>query len=144
MADISNQLTSLFYVDDDQDDREFFQDAVSRLGQEVLLFHMADDLLKAIVNPPKVPSIVFLDLNMPNKNGFEVLKEMKSLDTTNKLPIVIYSTATDSKTVEQCRKLGASLYVRKPSSLPALQQVLRQVLAIDFSSFKPDTKNFVL
>lgn len=138
------EFKSIFYVDDDQDDREFFQDAVNRLGQKVVLFHLADDMLDAISSSPPMPSIVFLDLNMPNKNGFEVLQQIKSSENVNHLPVVIYSTATDSKTVDECRKLGASLYIRKPSSLPALQQVLRQVLAIDFSTFKAGVKNFVV
>lgn len=144
MTDISTPLLSLFYVDDDQDDREFFQHAFNRLGQKAMLFRIADDLLEAISNTPPLPSIIFLDLNMPNKNGIEVLKQIKLMDNIKELPIVIYSTASDTETVDLCRKLGASLYVRKPSSLPALQQVLRQVISIDFETFKPNAKTFVL
>lgn len=144
MNDTIDQQTSLFYVDDDQDDLEFFEEAVCKLGQGVMLFQGAEELLSVIKNPPPTPSMVFLDLNMPNKNGFEVLQEIKGSENFKNFPLIIYSTATDSNTVDRCRKLGASLYVRKPTSLPALQQVLRQVLSIDWENFKPDAKNFVI
>ena len=144
MTDIINQQNSLFYVDDDIDDLEFFQEAVESLGERVFVFHNANDALLAIKDSTSLPSMLFLDLNMPTKNGFEVLEELKSAKKINKFPIIIYSTASDSSTVDRCRKLGASLYIRKPTSLPALKQVLRNVLAIDWETFKPDVKNFVL
>ncbi len=139
-----SHITSIFYVDDDRDDLDFFQEAVERLGERVALFHLADDLIEAMHNPPPQPSIVFLDLNMPNKNGFDLLQEIKASDAFQNLPLVVYSTASDTHTVQRCRKLGASLYIRKPTSIAALQQALRNVLAINWETFEPCEKNFVV
>ena len=144
MTAITHPVTSLFYVDDDIDDLEFFQEAIEILGEQVILFHNANDLLFSLNDSSIAPSMVFLDLNMRTKNGVGVLEEIKSSEHFRKFPILVYSTASDSATVDRCRKLGASLYIRKPTSLPALKQVLRQVLAIDWETFKPDLKNFVL
>ncbi|MBF6607930.1 MAG: response regulator [Flavobacterium sp.] len=141
---MQSEVKTLFYVDDDRDDLEFFQQAVENLGERVALFHLADELIAAIRNPPPVPSMIFLDLNMPNKNGFDLMQEIKESEAFRDLPLVIYSTASDSHTVERCRLLGASLYIRKPTSIAALQQALRQVLQIDWTSFRPDAKNFVV
>ena len=142
--ELSSQVTTtLFYVDDDRDDLEFFQEAVDRIGESVTVFHLGDDMINAMHNPPPAPSIVFLDLNMPDKTGFDLLKEIKESTAFKGLPLIIYSTASDSNTVEKCRKMGASLYVRKPTSQAALQQAIRYVLSIDWNTFKPTAKNFL-
>lgn len=140
---IPKQVKSFFYVDDDTDDLEFFEEAVGQIGKSVRLFTNPEDVLAAVAQHAD-PLLLFLDLNMPHKNGFEVLKEIKESNSAQKFPVIIYSTASDSATVDRCRNLGASLYIRKPTSLAALQQVLRKVLLIDWETFKPDVKNFMI
>jgi CheY-like chemotaxis protein len=133
----SLQATSLFYVDDDPDDLEFFQEAVNAIGESVVLFSLADDMINAIKNPPPAPSIIFLDLNMPNKSGFEVIQEIKRSEAYKGLPLVVYSTASHDATVERCREMGANLYIRKPTSLTELKEAIKYVAGVDWKKLPP-------
>jgi CheY-like chemotaxis protein len=135
--------TNLFYVDDDQDDLEFFQEAMESIGEQATLFTVGDDMIKAMHSPPPAPSVVFLDLNMPIKSGFELVEEIKASKAFSHLPLIIYSTANDQATIDRCNKLGASLYVPKPTSIKELQDVLKYIINIDWETWKPTPANFL-
>lgn len=60
-----------------------------------------------------MPNLVLLDLILPGKNGFEVLKELKSHPETSKIPIVISSNLGDEEEVQQGLKLGAADFLIK-------------------------------
>ena len=67
----------IFYIDDDQDDLDFFNDAIQSLGENVKLFLFPDEMFKILKNPPPNPSVIFVDLNMPLKTGIEIIKDLK-------------------------------------------------------------------
>ena len=127
--------TTIFYVDDDVDDLDFFKEAIDAIGRDVSLFVLGDEMIHALNNPPPNPSIVFLDLNMPGKNGFDVLKELKELDAYKDLPIVILSTANDQQNIDMAKKAGANLYIKKANSVQDLKKSIQFVLDIDWSIF---------
>ncbi len=106
---------SLFYVDDDPDDLELFKEACDGIGEDVCIFQYADLMLHSLHNPPPSPSIVFVDLNMPTLNGFDVISEIKSAPSLSHLPIIVYSTSSHHADIERCKLLGVSLFVTKPS-----------------------------
>ena len=51
----------LFYVDDDEDDLEFFLEVACSIGIEAKLFNRGDKLLFSLLNPPPNPSLIFID-----------------------------------------------------------------------------------
>ncbi|MBU0706776.1 response regulator [Patescibacteria group bacterium] len=59
------------------------------------------------------PELVFLDLLMPNKDGYAVLEEAKSMDETKDIPIVILSNFGDEKEIKKAKDLGARDYYVK-------------------------------
>ena len=61
----------------------------------------------------KPPAIVLLDLNLPKIGGFEVLRRIRSLDRTKRLPVVILSSSDDKDDVDMCFDLHANSYVHK-------------------------------
>jgi response regulator RpfG family c-di-GMP phosphodiesterase len=134
---------SIFYIDDDQDDLDFFNDAIESLGENVKLFLFPDDMFKILKNPPPKPSVIFLDLNMPLKTGFEIILEIKKGGKYNNLPLIVYSTSSNSEIIDRCRDLGASLFITKPTSLAALKKAIEYVLKIDWSNHKSDKNNFL-
>lgn len=72
---------NIYLADDDEDDRSFFQDALKEVCEEYTLTTAADgrELMNILYTPPvRLPDIIFLDLNMPAKNGFECLAEIKN------------------------------------------------------------------
>lgn len=138
-----NNLT-IFYTDDDEDDLSIFADAVESLPEEIQLqtYNGGDKLLSAIYNPPPIPYVVFLDLNMPGKNGFDVLKELRDSEKKD-IPVVIFSTSNEPGIIEKCRLLGANLFITKPVLMKDIVKSIEHALRINWKEFVPDAKNFV-
>lgn len=135
--------TSIFYVDDDIDDLEFFKEVIIEINESVTLFEEGAELLNTLNSPPPIASVIFLDLNMPVKSGFDLLKEIKSSPTVESIPVVILTTSINPSDVQMCKKLGANLYIRKPTSISSLRKVVSHVLSIDWNNFNPSDKEFV-
>lgn len=64
-----------------------------------------------ILNQPKV---ILLDLKMPKVSGLEVLKEIKSDERTQKIPVIIMTSSKEDSDISACYKLGVNSYVVKP------------------------------
>ena len=102
-----------------------------------------DELIYALENPPPSPHIVFLDLNMPGKNGFETLKELRQTNDFKDLPIVILSTSTDESSIRTSRRLGANYYIPKSTDYTKLKTSVHYALNMDWERFVADPSNFV-
>lgn len=135
--------TSIFYADDDIDDLDFFKEVTAELNEPVTLFEEGSELLSSLQNPPPQPSVVFLDLNMPVKSGFDVLNEIRSTPSMKELPVIILTTSTNPADIKSCKELGANLYMRKPTSSDALQKAIIYVLAKDWKTFVASDKEFL-
>jgi DNA-binding response OmpR family regulator len=130
---------TIFYTDDDREDLFNFQEAVNDIQADITLLTMdhGDELLNALHTPPPSPNIIFLDLNMPGKSGFELLKEIKTSERFAGYPVVIFSTSDDPKTISATRDLGADLYITKPTSFPALKKAIQYSINIDWELIRP-------
>ena len=135
--------TRIFYVDDDTDDRDLFERAVQTLDHAVLLFSMAEQMLSRMQDPPSGPSIVFMDLNMPKMNGYELLAAMRSNPNFNDIPIIILSTANDRLIIQKCWDRGADLYVKKFSNFKEFARTIKAITQIDWKNRKRVRENFV-
>ncbi|KUJ60853.1 histidine kinase [Flavobacteriaceae bacterium CRH] len=136
---------TIFYTDDDEDDLSIFTDAVESLPKKIELktYNGGEKLLNAIYNPPPTPSVVFLDLNMPGKNGFDVLKELQDSEEKKDIPIIIFSTSSEPGIIEKCRTLGADYFITKPVLMKDIVKSIEHALAINWKEFIPGPKNFV-
>ena len=87
-----NELNILL-ADDDTDDCLFFKDAVTVFipAANFTAVHDGDQLMQLLGNTTnKMPDMLFLDLNMPRKNGFECLTEIKQHEKLKTMPVVIF------------------------------------------------------
>lgn len=130
----------IFLADDDVDDRSMFEEVITEIDQSIQLTCVEDgmmllQLLKSENND--LPHLIFLDLNMPNKNGKECLDEIRKSERLKHIPVVIYSTSSSPKDIDDTFDKGANLYVRKPSSFNELRSITRAVLSIDWQIHKP-------
>lgn len=71
------------------------------------------------------PDLILLDLNLPRKDGREVLAEIKTDDGLRHIPVVVLTTSQADSDVARAYDLRANCYVRKPAQLDAFQQVVR-------------------
>jgi len=136
-------FTSIFYADDDIDDLDFFKEVAAEINEPVTLFEEGQKLLTQLHNPPPNASVIFLDLNMPVKSGFQVLEEIKANPAIRNIPVVILTTSINPADIELCKNLGANLYVRKPASIAGLRRAVGYVLSIDWINYNPTDKEFV-
>ena len=86
-----------------------------------------------------LPDLIFLDLNMPEKNGKECLQEIRSNRNFDSIRVVIYSTSSSRKDIDDTRTLGANLYLVKPNSFGSLKAALKNIVAADW----PPSADFV-
>ncbi|MBZ4034948.1 response regulator [Flavobacterium sp. 17A] len=137
---------TIFYTDDDEDDITIFTDAVDSISQNIILqtYSEGQKLLNAIFNPPSTPYVVFLDLNMPGKNGFDVLEELRNSDYKKDIPVVIYSTSSEPGIIEKCRTLGANGFITKPVLMSDIIKSIEHAIQIDWGKFITTKSNFVL
>jgi CheY-like chemotaxis protein len=135
--DTNNQgLKTILLADDDRDDREFFRDALSAVSDDIVL-HLAENGIEALNmlhSGTGTPDLVFLDLNMPMKNGYECLHDIKQDRTLLQIPIIIFSTSLQRETANEVYERGASLYIIKPNSFVDLKDLLKKVLDMNWSS----------
>src|ERR1035437_5782764 len=128
---------NILLADDDKDDRSFFKKALKEVAISTHLTTVNDgeQLMKYLAdNSEQLPNILFLDLNMPRKNGLESLVEIAENETLKDLSIIIFSTSSPHEKgyelamVSNLFKLGARVYIRKPTDLKQLEQLLDHAL----------------
>jgi CheY-like chemotaxis protein len=134
----------IFYTDDDKDDREIFSSVVEEIGSHNLhLQKSGDELLTALKNPPPTPHMIFLDLNMPGKSGFDVMEEISSGNAPLKAPIIVFSTSDDEESIMRAKGLGASMYVVKPGSFSCLKSAITNLLSMNWHASVVTGKPFL-
>lgn len=140
---------NIVLADDDKDDCFLFDEAVEEMPLHVKLtiVHDGEELMRLLANAAGVlPDALFLDLNMPRKNGFECLSEIRLNENFSRLPVIIFSTSFDSEKANRLYEKGAFYYMRKPSRFSKLQKVIHQALTqiSESTNGQPPKKDFVL
>lgn len=134
-------------ADDDQDDRFFFEKALKTLSTSVNFVTMEDgEKLMAwlLKNTNTIPDVLFLDLNMPRKNGSECLLEIKNNPKLKDLPVVIYSTSLHEDVANILYANGAYYYVKKPD-YTELPGILKKVIGlISENHVQPSRDKFIV
>ena len=144
-----NEPVKVVLADDDKDDQEVFQDALTeaKIPADLTTVNNGQELLNHLKDPTEPnPDIIFLDINMPVKNGKEVLEEIKADESLKEIPTVMLSTSDNPKDVEETFNAGANLYVRKPFSFRSLILILKKVFMLKWAGvlFKPLRKTFFM
>lgn len=138
--------THVLMAEDDDEDFYIFSLAIKELSIKVILTRAENgDILLQLMDE-KNPDIVFLDLLMPCKDGRTCLKEIRSNKKYDTIPIVVYSSLSDLKSIEFCYREGSNLYAIKPSTLNELKTVLEKIFSIDWKKmlYFPPRSKFVV
>ena len=132
---MKNEYMHILLADDDEDDRLFFVDAFKELkiNTKVEVFTDGVELMNHLNKEGVIlPHILFLDLNMPKKNGLDCLDEIKSNEKFNEIAIAIYSTSSSEEHIEETFVKGANIYIKKPNDFNTLKKILSEVVAINW------------
>jgi CheY-like chemotaxis protein len=118
----------ILIAEDDADDRFLLQAAFEENGFSDRLQFVENGVevieyltsLKGTDKERSFPRFILLDLNMPKKDGREVLKELKQNPDLRKIPVIIFSTTNNEQEMRRCYELGANSYITKPNSFESL------------------------
>ena len=128
---IVNREKLVLYADDDTDDRAWASEACKVAGSPLQIQFVENG--KQVLNylgeasPDALPSLIVLDLNMPEMDGRQTLQHLKSNPQFKHIPVVIVTTSSNRIDKDVCTRLGASLYLTKPDSHAEWQNIIRQL-----------------
>jgi CheY-like chemotaxis protein len=124
---------NILLADDDTDDCNFFKEALIGLSISANLtaVHDGEQLMQHLNNEiNELPHVLFLDINMPRKNGLECLSEIKKHKKLKDLPVVILSTSSSKDKIGLAFKSGSNIYITKPGDFSQLKQLILHALPI--------------
>jgi CheY-like chemotaxis protein len=140
---------NILLADDDTDDCIFFKKALDELllSTKLTVVHDGEQLMQLlIIETNESPDVLFLDLNMPRKNGFECLSEIKLSNKWNQLPVIVFSTSFEQEVVNRLYQNGAQYFIRKPAEFSQFKKIIQQSLAliVQENISQPSRENFVI
>lgn len=136
----------IFLAEDDQDNCALFREALQSVNADCRLELCMDgvELMQKLNEPEEVlPDVIFLDLNMPRKNGWESLSEIKKETRLSAIPVIIFSTASCSREIKRVYDAGADLFVVKPDCFKKLIAIIRDILYIDIRVMRQQQRVFL-
>ena len=146
MALIEENSTHVLLADDDDDDYMVFSLAIEELPIAVILTRAPNGEVLMEILSEKHPDILFLDLNMPCKDGRQCIREIRANPKFDSLPVIIYTSIKHMQDIELTYREGSNLYVVKPSNLSDLKNVLNKILLLNWKEllYYPTKEDFVL
>ena len=123
-----NLAEKILIVDDDIDDYFIASDALVENGfeEQSIIWAKNGQELSNYLKRHRA-SLILLDINMPEKNGFEVLAEIRSNSKLYKTPVVMVSTSKAESDISRCFELGANWYISKNNSYQEFTRLLKGV-----------------
>lgn len=126
-------LPYVLVAEDDADDRYLLESAFKEnLFPEPIIF--VENGVKLLTTLQSIhasdklhPKLIIMDLNMPKKDGREVLKELKADENLKQIPVIIFSTTSNKHEMDQCYALGADSYILKPDSFSNFLAVVVEI-----------------
>ncbi len=134
---------TVLLVEDDEEDIFLIKDAMekSKLTVNLEIIHNGEDALLYIRQEEpfaqaKLPDLILLDLNIPKKNAWAVLKEIKTDPLLRSFPVTILTTSNQDPDIQRAYDMGCNSYVTKPVGLKEFQRVIQTIEAFWFTIVK--------
>jgi CheY-like chemotaxis protein len=124
-------LKRFWLAEDDPDDVELFMEALRDIDQSISCVSAANgkDLIAKLRSDLfNDPELIFLDINMPEMNGWECLSVLKSDESLRHIPVVMYSTSSSPKNAHRALELGAFCFYGKPNNFLLLKEFLEVLI----------------
>lgn len=128
---------NILLADDDMDDRSFFDKALKEIpiDSNLTTLNNGEQLMEYLsAHAGQLPDVLFLDLSMPRKTGFECLAEIKENEKLKALTVIMFTTSfTRGFDLEEnlrgtLMRMGAHDYIRKPAGFQELKEVIQHAL----------------
>jgi CheY-like chemotaxis protein len=133
-------------AEDDVDDVLIFRLALNKIPIVISLRHAKDgDTLFELLSQ-RIPDIIFLDINMPCKDGVSCIGEIRRHSEYNNIPVIMYTSHRGARHIDECYSNGANFYILKGSTIAELAEKLKKIFSIDWKNYAyyPPKSEFVL
>lgn len=132
MCRVRESAVTILIAHDDEDDRELIREALEAAGlagelkfvndgQEALDYLHRQGPYATVSPDTSRPWLILLDLNMPRRDGREVLAEIRTDETPRGIPVVVLTTSSDKVDVHKSYELGANSFITNPISLTEMR-----------------------
>jgi CheY-like chemotaxis protein len=130
---MSTQTMEILLVEDNEDDILLEQEALAeaklvnimsvvRDGEEAMAYLRREGRY----HDARLPGLILLDINMPKKNGFEVLNEMKADAELRHIPVVMLTTSDSERDIVKSYATGACSFITKPMDFDKFGEIVKQ------------------
>jgi len=116
-------MKKILFIEDESALQKTFRDILEREGYEMISALDGESGLRLAKS--QKPDLILLDLILPRKDGFEVLKELKEDEATKEIPVIVLTNLEDIESVEKAIELGATTYLVKAQY--TLEEVIQKV-----------------
>lgn len=130
---LKTAIRSIILAEDDLDDSYIFRDALEAFQTGVDLQVVSNGKALMALLSQVVPDLLFLDLDMPYKNGLECLVEIRNNPVLKDLPVVVFSATTRPVNIQTAYDMGAHLFLVKSPAYTEYQNALKGILNLDWS-----------
>lgn len=126
---------TIFYADDDSEDCELFMEALYRIdsGLKSIIVKDGKEALSFLETTLELPDYIFLDINMPLMDGKKCLIAIKKNIKLKHIPVIMYSTTSDTNEIKEFYKLGAHDFLIKPNNFNSLCDSLESIFNLSRS-----------
>lgn len=143
------QKFDIFYADDDEDDLMLFNEVVEKISNDSqneinLHIHLnGESLIENIKKNKDSKGVVFLDINMPFRSGFEILEKIRQEPEISEYPVIMYSTSSNRDSIVKSQNLGANFYVIKPYEFNDLLKMISTFIQMNWDNRQTDMNSFL-
>jgi len=127
-----NYIQHILLADDDRDHAALFARIIKKEYPSINLFHVSDGQQLIQFLHLNKTDLLFLDLNMPCKDGYECLQEIRKDPSLKELPIIVYSSSAHLSDIQKSFIHRADFYLVKPFKTDHLKTALKTILSVDW------------
>jgi CheY-like chemotaxis protein len=135
-------INSVLLAEDNLEHCYFFKKALKETDPDISFTDVHDGETLMLLLESFIPDILFLDLNMPCKDGMQCIGEIRQNKVYDTMPIVVFSISSQNNVMQATYGFGANLYFVKPKEYSALVNSLRRLLSMDWKSPKLITEQY--
>ncbi len=123
---MSTLAKNVLIVDDDSSYRRLLKNVLQQIGAR---FEEATDASEALKQISKsVPSLIIMDINLPDNSGLGLLKKIRATEETAKIPIVIFSSTTSIELIMLLKRIGITDFIVQNLEISKIQEKLEKIL----------------
>lgn len=122
---------TVILIDDDQDHLDLLKLTIKQIDSSIscISFIYADDAIKSLENFSKLPSCIFIDFNLPRKEGIECLYEIRRVEKYRSMKVIMYAKNAPDVIIEALKEAGADEVFEKPSKLSAYKELISKFVS---------------